>query len=83
MTLRQALGNSADRVHELVDQLLDSDDALIVLTDGRRATSFAAGFAMSPCQLELFTAQVEQAALDGRGTRRSRDGISGGTEGLT
>lgn len=61
MTLRQALGGDARRVHELVDQLLDSEDSLIVLVDGRRAISYAEGFGLSPCQLELVSVEIEQA----------------------
>ena len=40
MTLRQALGGDARRIHELVDKLLDGEDSVIVLIDGRRAVSF-------------------------------------------
>jgi hypothetical protein len=47
MTLRQALGGDARRVHELVDQLLDSEDALVMLIDGKRAISYAEGFGLS------------------------------------
>ena len=60
MTLRQALGSDVRHIYELVDQLLDSEDALIVLVDGRRATSFAEGFGLSPCQLELITDDIER-----------------------
>ncbi len=52
MTLREALGGDARRVHELVDTLLDSEDGLIMLVDSRRAISYAQGFGLSPCQLE-------------------------------
>jgi hypothetical protein len=61
MTLRQALGGDASRVHELVDQLLDSEDGLIVLLDRRRAFSYAGGFGLSPCQLELVTEEIGRA----------------------
>ena len=61
MTLRQALGGNARRIHELVDTLLDSEDSLIVLIDGQRAISFAEGFGLSPCQLELVTTEIERA----------------------
>ena len=60
MTLRQALGPDARRLHELVDELLDSENGLIVLMDDARAMSFAAGFACSPCQLELVTVEIER-----------------------
>ena len=61
MTLRRSLGPDAARVQELVDQLLDSEDSLIVLIDGRRAVSYAAGLGLSPCQLELLTVEIERA----------------------
>lgn len=61
MTLRQALGGDAQVVHDLVDQLLDSEDALIVLVGGQRAVSFAGGFGLSPCQLELVSVDIERA----------------------
>ena len=73
MTLRQALGGDARRIHELVDELLDGEDSLIVLIDGRRAISFAEGFGLSPCQLELVAIEIERAVGPGRnGTSRSR-----------
>ena len=61
MTLRQRLGGDAHRIHELVDQLLDGDNSLIVLMDGRRAVSYGEGFGLSPCQLELVTNEIERA----------------------
>jgi hypothetical protein len=71
VTLRQALGNDARRVHELVDRLLDSEDSLIVLIDDRRAISFAEGFGFSPCQLELVTAEIERGVRAMAGTVRT------------
>ena len=61
MTLRQRLGGDAHRIHELVDRLLDGEDSLIVLMDGRRAVSYGEGFGLSPCQLELVTIEIERA----------------------
>lgn len=60
MTLRESLGNDARRIHELVDQLLDSEDSLIVLIDERRAISYGQGFGLSPCHLELVASQIER-----------------------
>ena len=78
MTLRQALGSDTRRIHELVDELLDGEDSLIVLIDGRRAISFVEGFGLSPCQLELVTVEIERAvrAVGGTGRRilAQRDG---------
>ena len=61
MTLRQRPGGDAARVHERLDALLDSEDAVIVLLDGERALSYAEGFALSPCQLELLSVDIERA----------------------
>jgi hypothetical protein len=61
MSLRKMLGADADRLHEHVDTLLDSEDALIVLVDGSRAISYAHGFGASPSQLELLALEIERA----------------------
>lgn len=61
MTLRQRLGGDAARLHERLDALLDSNDAVIVLLDRERAVSYAEGFALSPCQLELLSVDIERA----------------------
>jgi hypothetical protein len=60
MSLRKLLGVHADRVHEQVDALLDSEDAIIVLVDGSRAISYAHGFGTSPSQLELLALEIER-----------------------
>ena len=61
MTLRNALGGDVQDVFKQVDDLLDSDDALIVLFDGRRMVSYTHGFGASPCQLELLSVEIERA----------------------
>jgi hypothetical protein len=60
MSLRTQLGGETNRVHELVDELLDGEDTLLVLIDGRRAISYAAGFGLSASQLELVAIEVER-----------------------
>jgi hypothetical protein len=55
------LGTDADRIHEHIDALLDSEDAMIVLVDGSRAISYAQGFGTSPDQLELLALEIERA----------------------
>ena len=60
MPLRQALGADARRLHELLDQLLDREDAVILLFDGDRAVSYINGFGLSPCQLELMAVEIER-----------------------
>jgi hypothetical protein len=74
MTLRQALGGDARRIHELVDELLDREDSLIVLFDGRRAITFAQGFGLSACQLEFVTVEIERElrAIAGTGPFKRR-----------
>lgn len=48
MSLRRMLGADAERVHEQVDALLDSEDGVIALIDRSRAISYAHGFGISP-----------------------------------
>lgn len=60
MALRSVLGADVRLVHEQVDELLNSEDALLVLIDGDRVVSYAHGFATSPCQLELVVDDIER-----------------------
>jgi hypothetical protein len=78
MSLRTMLGADVDRVHEQVDALLDSEDAMILLIDGSRAINYANGFGISPSQLEFLALDIERAvrsvagpAVDSTATRRS------------
>jgi hypothetical protein len=66
VTLRQALGGDARRVHDVLDQVLDGEDSLILLMDGRRAISYAGGFGLSPCQLELVATEIERTVRNVR-----------------
>lgn len=61
MTLRQRLGPNVQRIHELVDHLLDSEDAIIILADEHRAIHYARGFGLSACQHELLAAEIDRA----------------------
>jgi len=83
MTLRQALGDDAHKIQEVVDQLLDGEDSLILLIDGQRAISYAEGFGLSPCQLELLTIEIERAvrAVVGPAIKERRRGerVGGGS----
>jgi hypothetical protein len=72
--LRQLLGQDARRVHEQVDALLDSDDAIIVLFDGQRVVNYAAGFALSGSQLELLAVDIERLARGATGAQARRKG---------
>ena len=74
MSLRQLLGQDARRVHEQVDELLDSEDAIIVLFDGQRAVNYAAGFALSGSQLELLAVDIERLARGVTGAHARRKG---------
>lgn len=61
MTLRQRLGADVQRIHELVDDLLDSEDAIIILADGHRAIHYARGFGLSACHHELLAVEIDRA----------------------
>jgi hypothetical protein len=60
MTLRQALGGDARRLHELLETLLDREDAVVLLFDGDRAVSYINGFGLSPSQHEFLALEIEQ-----------------------
>ena len=69
MTLRNVRGGDVQDVFKEVDDLLDSDDALIVLFDGRRMVSYTHGFAASPSQLELLSVEIERSVRNAVGTQ--------------
>ena len=64
MTLRRVLGDDVRRVHEQLDDLLDREDGLIVFFDRDRMVSYAQGFGLSGCQIELLTVEIERAVRD-------------------
>jgi hypothetical protein len=76
MTLRQTLGQEAPRVHEQVEELLDSEDSIIVLVDGRRTINYARGFGLSACQLELLANDVERLIRAATGAANLRRRMS-------
>jgi hypothetical protein len=61
MTIREALGDDVQRIHDLVDALLDREDGILALFDGGRVVSFAHGFGVSASQLELLGVELERA----------------------
>ena len=61
MTLRESLGGDVQRIHKLVDALLDREDGILALFDGARVVSFAQGFGVSASQLELLSVELERA----------------------
>ena len=61
MTLRESLGGDVQRVYEQVDALLNREDGLLVLFDGRPDGELHEGFGVSPCQLELLSVELERA----------------------
>jgi hypothetical protein len=81
MTLREMLGSDVQRFQKQIDDLLDGEDGFIVLFDGSRLVSYAQGFGVSPCQLELLTVEIERAirnvigeqSLTNRRNRRNRE----------
>jgi hypothetical protein len=78
MTLREALGPSGvEALHERIDEVLDADDALVVLIDGSRATSHLQGFGLSGAQLEMLSLAIERTiggSAASRGTDHERRG---------
>ena len=82
MTLRESLGGDVQRIHELVDALLDREDGILALFDGGRVVSFAQGFGVSASQLELLGVELERAlrsvvgrpSTNGAQRRRNREG---------
>lgn len=92
MTLRESLGDDVQRIHELVDALLDREDGILALFDGGRVVSYAQGFGVSASQLELLGVELERALRAAVGSapthsaqeRRNRErthGIGGGDRG--
>ena len=85
MTLRKSGGGDAQRIHEQVDELLDGEDGVLVLFDGRRVVTYAEGFGLSASQLELLSVELERAlrnVVGGQQTnsatkRRNREGNQG------
>lgn len=61
MTLRQRLGLDVQRIYEQVDDLLDSEDAIIILADAHRAIHYARGFGLSACQHELRAVEIDRS----------------------
>jgi hypothetical protein len=57
MTLRQSLGDVGPLLERL-EQVLDSEDAIVLLSDGRQLASYVRGFAASGCQLELIDREL-------------------------
>jgi hypothetical protein len=72
MTLRESLGADVGRVYEQIEAMLDSEDGLLLLFDGRRMVSYTQGFGASPSQLELLSVEIERSARGVVGTRRTR-----------
>lgn len=61
MTLRQRLGADVQRIYEQVDDLLDSEDAILILADAHRAIHYARGFGLSACQHELLAVEIDRS----------------------
>ena len=70
MTLRQRLGLDVQRIYEQVDDLLDSEDAIIILADAHRAIHYARGFGLSACQHELLPLLLTRPPPSSRRCRR-------------
>jgi hypothetical protein len=61
VTLRQRLGADVQRIYDQLDDLLDSEDAIIILADRQRAIHYARGFGLSACHHELLAVQIDHA----------------------
>ena len=61
MTLRQRLGPDVQRIYEQVDDLLDSEDAILILADAHRAIHYARGFGLFACQHELLAVEIDRS----------------------
>jgi len=48
-------------VYQQLDDLLDSEDAIIILADGQRAITYGRGFGLSPCHHELLAVEIERS----------------------
>lgn len=57
MTLRQSLGD-VNPLRERLEEVLDSEDALVLLADRRQVASYVRGFAVSGCQLEMIDREL-------------------------
>ena len=73
MTLRNGLGGNVQALFDQVNNLLDSDDALIVLFDGRGLVSYSHGFAASPSQLELLGVEIERSVRNAVGMQSTNN----------
>jgi hypothetical protein len=61
VTLRQRLGPDVQRIYEQVHDLLDSEDAILILADAHRAIHYARGFGLSACQHELLAVEIDRS----------------------
>jgi hypothetical protein len=60
VSLRQALGGDAGRLHERLDECLDREDVVVLLFDGHQVVNYISGFGLSPCQHELMALAIER-----------------------
>lgn len=75
MTLRESLGGDVQRIHERVDALLDSEDAVLVLFDGGPVVTYSEGFGVSASQLELLGVELERALRNVVGQQPANSGV--------
>jgi hypothetical protein len=60
VTLCQAIGGDVRRLHDPLDELLDQEDAVVLLCDRRRAVNHINRFGLSACHLELLAIEIER-----------------------
>lgn len=82
MTLREMLGPSAGALKERLDEVLDREDAIVILVDRTGTTAYYHGFGASGCQLELASGRVDAALgeIVGAPVRAPRGSRSGEKE---
>lgn len=61
MTLRELLGDSVRGLRDRLEQVLDQEDAIVILVDRTGTMTHYHGFGASGCQLELASGHVDGA----------------------
>jgi hypothetical protein len=70
MTLRDVLGPGVSALRDRLEQVLDGEDAIVILVDRTGTTTHYHGFGASGCQLELASGRVDTALREIAGEAR-------------
>ena len=68
MSLRASGPGFADAIHRRLDEVLESEDAVIVLADRRGTTTHVCGHGLSGCQLEMLARIIDDLFRPGPAT---------------